>query len=320
MPVTRLVNLPGFSIDQVAQAAGNDPDVLRLENLDTDLPPPKRAVEATKAAIGLDENNSYLPFTGQLPLRELIAEKINRQITAAPNQSQVTNHQSPFTAANIVITCGGTEAMFDALLAMTDPGDEVILTDPTYAGMIYRVQLAGAMPRFVPFFQADGEWRLDLDAFKKAITRNTKVIFLMNPSMPTGAVLNQQEWQTIARLCRDYDLWLLYNAAMERILFDDRQLIHPLALEGMPERTVVVGSASKEFRMIGWRTGWVAAPRSLADDIAKVHIYNAVTPTGIAQAGVAEALKAPQSDFEKCLKTWQERRDMVCEQLKDYDM
>ncbi len=318
MPVNRLNNIPGFSIDKVASAAGNDPDVLRLENLDTDLPPPKRAIEATKAAIGEDEHNSYLPFTGQEKLRELIAQKLNAHLDlgASPHSSSLIPHSS----ANVVITCGGTEAMFDALLAMTDPGDEVILTDPTYAGMIYRVQLAGAMPKLVPFRQIEGQWRLDLDALMRAINRNTKAIFLMNPSMPSGAVLTLQEWHFIAKLCRDYDLQLLYNAAMERILFDNLHVIHPLSLEGMAERTVVIGSFSKEYRMIGWRVGWVAAPRPLADDIARVHIYNCVTPTGISQAGAIEALLSPEEDFQKSLLAWQERRNVVSEQLRDFDM
>jgi aspartate/methionine/tyrosine aminotransferase len=308
MSVRRLANIPGFSIDEVAHAAGNDPEVLRLENLDTDLPPPKQAIEVTKAAIGQDEDNSYLPFIGQHTLRTLVAERLNRQ----------TNCH--YTAENVVVTCGGTEGLFDALLATTDTGDEVILTDPTYAGMIYRVQLTGAVPRFAPFLPIDGGWKLDLESLKKIINRNTKAIFLMNPSMPSGAVLSLQEWQEIARLCRDYDLWLIYNAAMENILFDNRQLIHPATLESMFERTVVVGSVSKEFRMIGWRTGWVAAPHPLIDDVARVHIYNAVTPTGIAQSGAAEALKAPLSDFQKCLQTWEKRRDTVNDQLAAYKM
>lgn len=308
MPVSRLNNIPGFSIDQVANAAGNDPEVLRMENLDTDLLPPEAAIEATKAATGQDEFNSYLPFTGQAPLREAIARRLSQQ----------TNQN--YSAENVVITNGATEAMFDALLALTDPGDEVILTDPTYAGMIYRVRLAGALPKFVPFSKVENEWRLDPEALLRAVNRNSKAVFLMNPAMPSGAVLNLQEWNFLAKICRDYGLWLIYNAAMERILFDNRQVIHPALLDGMHERTVVIGSFSKEYRMIGWRTGWVAAPRPAIDDIARVHIYNAVTPGGIAQAGALEALNEPPSGFQQCLLAWQRRRDVVNEQLKSYAM
>lgn len=303
----RLRDIPGFSIDRVAQEAGHDPDVLRLENLDTDLPPPAAAIEATRRALGRDEDNSYLPFTGQLGLRQAIARRY-RDATGRPCDP-----------ADVVVTCGGTEGLFDALLALTDPGDEVLLTDPTYAGMIYRVRLAGAVPRLVPFRPEAGAWRLDLDALEAAASDRTRALFLMNPSMPTGAVLSREEWEAVARLCRTRDLWLLYNAAMERILFDGRSVVHPAALPGLAERTITVGSVSKEFRMIGWRVGWVVAPPEVAGDVARVHIYNAVTATGIAQKGAQAALEAPADDFERCRAEWERRRDAVRSALASYD-
>ncbi|MGH7549934.1 MAG: pyridoxal phosphate-dependent aminotransferase [Gemmatimonadota bacterium] len=295
----RLKGIPGFSIDRVAEAAGDDPEVLRLENLDTDLPPPSEAIEVTRRAIGRDEDNSYLPFTGQRELREAIAER-HRRATGQPCEP-----------ADVVVTCGGTEGLFDALLALTDPRDEVLLTDPTYAGMIYRVRLAGAVPRLVPFRPQEGAWRLDLDALRSAVTGRTRMLFLMNPSMPSGAVMTPEEWDTVAELCRERNLWLLYNAAMERILFDGRTVIHPASLSGMAGRTVTVGSVSKEFRMIGWRVGWTISPPAVAEEIARVHIYNAVTATGIAQKGARAALAADADDFERCRAEWERRRDAV---------
>ncbi len=308
MSVDRLAGIPGFSIDRVAAAVGNDARVLRLENLDTDLAPPEAAMSATREAIGTDEANSYLPFVGQTALREAVAARINRDAGTS------------FDAGNVVITCGATEGMFDALLALTDPGDEVVLTDPTYAGMIYRARLAGCTTRLVPFVEADGAWWLDLDALRAAVTDRTRVLFLMNPSMPSGAVLNAEEWAAVADLCCERDLWLLYNAAMERILFDGRAVTHPAGLDGMAERTITVGSVSKEYRMIGWRVGWVVGPRPVIDDIARVHIYNAVTPTGIAQPGALAALDEPDADFSRCLAAWERRRDTVTAQLDGYKM
>jgi aspartate/methionine/tyrosine aminotransferase len=305
MSVRRLANIPGFSIDRVAAEAGDDPEVLRLENLDTDLAPPAAAIAATKAAVGRDEDNSYLPFTGKLALRESVAQHVSEQ----------TGHS--YRPGEVVITCGGTEGMFDALLATTDPGDEVILTDPTYAGMIYRVRLAGAVPRLVPFVVSGGEWRLDLAAMRAAVSDRTRVLFIMNPSIPSGAVLNQEEWNAIADICREHSTWLIYNAVMERILFDSRPFIHPASLAGMAERTITIGSVSKEYRMIGWRVGWIVGPSSIMDDMARVHIYNVVTPGGIAQAGALAALQSPYEDFAACVTEWQRRRDVVNEQLRD---
>src|ERR1700681_2269484 len=171
MSVQRLAGIPGFSIDRVAAAAGSDPDVLRLENLDTDLPPPPAAIAATKAVLESDDANSYLPFTGRLDLCQAVARRVSAQ----------TGHA--YGAGQVVITCGGTEGLFDVLLATTDPCDEVVLTSPTYAGMINRVRLAGAVPRLVPFLPSSAGWRLDLEALHAAITPRTRVLFLMNPSM-----------------------------------------------------------------------------------------------------------------------------------------
>ena len=308
MPVRRLTDIPGFSIDRVAAAAGDDPEVLRLENLDTDLPPPSAARAATREALDRADANSYLPFTGREELREAVAQRLARQ----------TGH--PYDPGQVVITCGGTEGMLDALLATTDPGDEVVLTDPTYAGMINRVRLVGAVPRLVPFVRQAGAWRLDLDALAEAVNGRTRALFLMNPSMPSGAVLNREEWAFVVDLCHRRSLRLIYNAAMERILFDGREFLHPAAWPGMAERTLVVGSVSKEFRMIGWRIGWVAGPHPVIDDVARVHLYNVVTPTGIAQAGARAALAEPEADFAACLRTWERRRDTVDEQLRGWPL
>ncbi len=309
MSVNRLKNIPGFSIDQVARAVANDPEVLRMENLDTDLQPPFAAVIATKAVIGEDQDNSYLPFIGRDELRTKVATKINRQI-----------NEDFYDEWHVCITCGATEGMLDTLLATTDPGDEIVLTDPTYAGMIQRVRLVGANPIFVPFYNFMGTWRLDLDVLQASITPKTRALFIMNPSMPSGAVLNEVEWNMIAEICRTNDIFLIYNASMERILFDNKTLIHPATLPGMKERTIIIGSMSKEYRMIGWRVGWVVAPKSIISDIARVHIYNTVTATGISQAGAIAALRSPQDGLENCIVEWQKRRDMVNRQLKGYPM
>ncbi|MCB0662801.1 MAG: pyridoxal phosphate-dependent aminotransferase [Saprospiraceae bacterium] len=299
-------NITGFSIDMVASRAGNDPDVLRLENLDTDLPPPEPAIVATQLAVGRDEDNSYLPFTGKDSLRQTIAKQIN-EVTGAS-----------YAKENIIITNGATEGMLNAVLALLSPGDEVILTDPTYAGMIQRVRLANGVPRMVPFLLKNGEWRLDLETLEAKISARTKALFLMNPSMPTGAVLNFKEWEAIVALCKKHNLWLIYNAAMERILFENQQVIHPVTFPGMEQRTITIGSVSKEYRMIGWRIGWIVAPDSLVEDLTHAHLYNVVTPSGFSQVGAEAALHTPYEDFFFYLKIWEMRRNTVLSELKNF--
>jgi len=206
----------------------------------------------------------------------------------------------------------------DALFALTDPGDEVILTDPSYAGTIMRVRLAGAVPKFVPWLSDSAGWHLDMDALERGVTSATKALVLMSPSMPTGGFINADEWDRIARICRDHSLWLIYIAAMERILFGGLPLLHPAALEGMAERTITIGSVSKEFRMIGWRVGWVVAPGAVINSVVLTHIYNVVTPPGIAQVGAVAALQAVNDGFEDCRVEWERRHKTLVSELSGY--
>jgi aspartate/methionine/tyrosine aminotransferase len=304
MGVRRLEGIPGFNIDRVAAAAGDDPETLRLENLDTDVAPPADAMAATRAAIGTDEANSWLPFTGRDDLKRAVADSLRRRGAPA--------YDGP---REIVITSGEGDAMLDALLCLTDPGDEVVVTDPTYAGMINRVRLAGAVPRLVPLRVTDGEWRLDLDALSSTVTDRTRVVFVNNASFPTGWVASEAEWDAIASVCRERDLWLLYWAGFEGVLYDGRTVHHPAALPGMRDRTVTVGGPTFEQRMIAWRVGWVVAPGDLVNDVSRVHIYNALVPSGFAQIGVRVALGAPDSDLAAANAEWERRRDETMRQL-----
>jgi aspartate/methionine/tyrosine aminotransferase len=193
-----------------------------------------------------------------------------------------------------------------------DPGDEVILTDPTYAGLVNRVRLVGGVPRFVPYLVEGGEWRLDRDALAAAAGPRTRAVLVMSPSMPSGAVLDADEWRAVCDLCRDRDLVLIYDGAMERLLFDDRAFLHPVREPGMAERTLVIGSLSKEFRMIGWRVGWVAGPRALVEHVGWAHVYNTTTPVGIARAAATAVLRGDHGHIQDCVAELQRRRDFIC--------
>jgi aspartate/methionine/tyrosine aminotransferase len=299
----RLAEIPGFGIDEVAEAAGDDPEVLRLENLDTDLPVPAGVVEATRRAVGRDEYNSYLPFDGRHDLKAAVAAHVERRSGLRVDESQIT------------ITGGDGDGLNNALNATTDVGDEVILTDPTYAGMINRVRLVGASPRLVPLHVQDGGWRLDPDRLRSAVTAKTRAVFLMNPAFPHGARLTHEEWRAVADVCIENDLRLIYWALYEGVVFDGAPIIHPLSLPGMAQRTVIVSAVSMEWRMIGWRVGWTIAPPELAHDLALVHIYNAVTPGGIGMAGAVVALQTPPEELERAVAELQRRRDAMLAEL-----
>jgi aspartate/methionine/tyrosine aminotransferase len=309
----RLDRVRGFGIDRVAAAAGGPPraradrPVLRLENLDTDLPLPPEAVAATAESLETPAANSWLPFTGDLDLREAISDF----------SAERTGHRYD-PEREIVITCGGTEGLLDVLLATVNPGDEVVVTDPTYAGIVNRIHLAGGVPKPVPFLAVAGGWRLDREALAAAPTAATTAMLLMSPSMPSGGALDEDDWTLVCDLCRERGLFLIYDAAMERLLFDGRPLIHPLGFEGMAERTLVVGSMSKEHRMIGWRVGWVAGPVESIADVGWAHVYNTTTPVGVARAAATAVLRGDQGHVSECVAELELRRDVILEGLPQW--
>ena len=299
--------MTGIGVDRMgdlADAAGGA-DVLRLENLDTDVPPHPAALEATRRALDDDASNSYLPFVGQTRLRRAVAAHVAR-LSGAPCDGE----------RNVLISAGGLSGILNVLLALVDTGDEVILTDPTYVGLINRVRLAGGVPRFVPFVQDRSGWALDRDALRRAVTPKTRAFLLMSPSMPSGGVLTREDWEEVARIVRERGLWLIHDTAMQRILFDGRGVVDPAGLPGMAERTITVGSASKELRLIGWRVGWIVAPEPLVPDLALVSMGNVVVPVGIAQTAAAVALEAGDDDVARATATWQARRDLILRELE----
>ncbi len=306
MTVSRLRDVPGIGVDRVGDEADRaaDPSILRLENLDTDLRPPSEALEATRRAIEDDSANSYLPFLGHDALRQAAAAHVSR-LSGVPYDWK----------RNCIVTAGGLSGILTTLLALLEPGDCVALTDPTYVGLLNRVRLAGGVPVFAALVPGRDGWALDHKRLLALQAARPRVVLAMSPSMPSGAVLTAKDWTAIAELCRSTDAWLLYDAAMERILYDHRPYLHPASSPGMAERTITVGSLSKEYRMIGWRVGWIVGPPAPLADIALACISNVVCPVGIAQAAAIAALAAPEQDLASAVAEWQRRRDVVLSEL-----
>jgi len=306
MRVERLKHVVGIGVDTTALLADAAPaDVLRLENLDTDLRPPEVALAVARQAVDSDEANSYLPFFGADELRQAVTEHVS-----------ATSGVRYDWRSECIITAGGCNGFLNTVLALLNPGDEVIMTDPIYVGLINRVHLAGGVPVFVPLIPENGRWRLDLDLLRRAVTPRTRALLMMSPSMPSGAVLNREEWEAIAEVCRTANAWLIYNASMERILFNGAAPLHPASLEGMASRTITVGTISKEQRMIGWRVGWVIGPAEVMRDISLVTISNVVCQVGIAQRAAAAALRDGNDSLRSAVAEWQARRDCVRRELK----
>ena len=309
MSVSRLQHITKIGVEQMGDLADSlaDPDVLRLENLDTNILPPASAVSFTRNAVGDDDANSYLPFLGLDSTRKAATSLVSRQ----------SGKQYDWKTES-VISAGGLSGILNVLFAVLEPGDEVLMTDPTYVGLINRVRLAGGVPRFVPLLPTPDGWQLDRDALHNLDTGAVKAMLLMSPSMPSGAVFDRADWQALVNFCQAADCWLVNDSAMERILFDGREVIHPASFPGMRDKVVTVGSASKEYRMIGWRVGWVVGPAKIIADVARVSITNVVCQTGIAMGAVAVAIDDGNDGVSESANELQARRDVILAELNDF--
>ena len=308
-PSSRLQHITKIGVEEIGDLADSlsDPDVLRMENLDTNILPPESAITVTRKAIVDDDANSYLPFFGLDSLRKAATGLVERQSGMKYDWKTES-----------LICAGGLSGILNVLLSSLEPGDEVLMTNPTYVGLINRVRLAGGVPRYVPLLPTREGWRLDREELATIEHGPVRALLMMSPSMPTGAVFDQQDWEALADFARKADCLLINDSAMERILFDGLEVIHPASLEGMRDRVVTVGSASKEYRMIGWRVGWVVGPAEFVADVARVSISNVVCQTGIAMEAVATAIEDQEDGVLDSTRRLQARRDLLLEELSEF--
>lgn len=240
-----------------------------------DMDEPPALVEAAQRAL-VGHSNQYPPMRGLPELREAVAAYYARE------------QGLTLTADNVVVTSGATEALAASLLALVQPGDEVILVQPLYDAYLPLVQWAGGTAKLISL--EPPHWTLPLDKLASAIGPNTRGIVLNTPNNPTGTMLTRAELEGVGELAEAHDLWLVCDEVWEGMVFDGTQHLSPLALPTLAERTVKISSAGKIFSMTGWKVGWaVAAPR-LAATVAARHQFLTFTTATPLQWAVSEAL------------------------------
>jgi len=286
----------------MAELADARPGSYRLENADSNWPPPAAAVKATRDAVGMDRFNSYLPLHGLPELRKAIAGRY---------QADLGLRYDP--DGEVVVTAATGEAMLDVLLSYVNEGDRVLMTNPTYNGMAQRVRLAGGVQVFTNQVEAKG-WHVDESDFRKA-ARGCRVIFYGSPSMPTGVVFDTKETKLIGEVAIENDALVIFNGAVDKLVFDGKQVVNPATLPGMRDRTIICGSVTKNYNMIGWRIGWAVGPRALMKPVHDVHIFNGIMASGFAEAGATAALAGDQGYIDQTVKAFQRRRDVLAAEL-----
>jgi L-glutamine---4-(methylsulfanyl)-2-oxobutanoate aminotransferase len=258
--------------------------------------------EAAARAIH-DDINQYAITWGAQRLREAIARSYAGWYGLAADPER-----------EITVTCGATEGMVSTLLALVDPGDEVIVFEPFYENYGPDTILADARPVYVPL--APGQ-PLDLDRLAAAFSPKTRAIIVNTPSNPSGRVLARSELEAIAALCIRHDALAVTDEIYEHIRFDGAHI--PIAtLPGMRERTVTISGASKTFSVTGWRIGWIVAPAELTDAIRKVHDFLTVGAPAPLQEAVAAALDGlPPLFYEGLTAMYRGKRDLLHSALED---
>ena len=267
-----------------------------------DFPAPAALKQAAAQAIA-DDINQYAITWGAKPLRDSIAAKYLRTYAMDFDPER-----------EITVCCGATEGMIASLLAVLDPGDEVVLFEPFYENYGPDTQLCGAEARYVTLREPD--WSFDPDELRRAFTPRTKAIVLNSPNNPTGKVFTRAELESIAALCQEFDALAITDEIYEHILYDGVVHIPIASLAGMRERSILVNSMSKTYSVTGWRVGWVLAPPDLTDSIRKVHDFLTVGAAApLQQAGVV-ALGLDDGYYQALSAEYARRRDHLLTSLE----
>ncbi|WP_022926097.1 pyridoxal phosphate-dependent aminotransferase [Serinicoccus marinus] len=271
---------------------------------DTDGPSQMREIAAQGLRDGL---NQYAPARGLPDLRQAVAE-----------------HQDHWygipldPATQVLVTVGATEAIAASLIALVEPGEEVLLVEPSYDSYGAAVAMAGGVRRTVQLSFPDLE--LDLDAMRGAVTGRTRALVLNTPHNPTGKVFSREELEGIAAIAQEHDLLVVADEVYEHLVFDGRRHTPIATLPGMFERTLTISSVGKTFSLTGWKTGWVSGPAHLVDAVAAVKQFLTFVGVTHVQPAVAHGLRMPDDFFTGFAARLQAKRDLLAAALAEVDV
>jgi aminotransferase len=293
----RVRDVPPSGIRKFFDVLNSMPDVISLGVGDPDFDTPAVVVQAGVDALRAGRTH-YTSNYGTLELRGAISKQLDHLYGVKYDPE-----------SEIVVTVGASEALAIALAAIVDPGDEVVLAEPSYVAYVPSIVFNGGTPVYVPTRPEDG-WQLDPDAVEAAITPRTKALFFGFPSNPTGAVLEPDTIRALAEIAERHDLLVVSDEIYDRLVCGGHRHEAFSALPGMRDRTILLGGFSKSYAMTGWRVGYACAPNDLLEGMVKVHQYAIMSAPTMAQDAAVVALTEAEADARHMHDEYDRRRRM----------
>jgi len=285
--------------DKAKQLAAEGHSVIGLAGGEPDFNTPAHIVEAAIQAIRAGETRYAAPSKGITPLLEAIAAKMERD-----------NHVRVNPMSDVIVTPGGKLALFLALKAMLDPGDEVLIPAPYWVSYPSITQMVGGVPVTVET-SSDDNYRLRLEHLREHITPRSKALIVNSPCNPTGHMLSSEEIEAIATLALEEDLYIISDEIYEKLNFDGRPAVSLASIPDIADRVIIINGMSKAYAMTGWRLGWLAGPTELIGVAGKFNSQTATSAATFTQLAAVAALNGPQDCVERMRQSYQERRDFI---------
>ena len=300
----RVRAVPPSGIRKFFDVIATMPDVISLGVGEPDFTTPPQIIEEGVRSLRAGRTH-YTSNYGTLELRRALASHLERLYGVAYNPE-----------SEICVTVGASEAVAATMAALVDPGDEVILHEPCYVAYLPSIIFNGGKPVLVSTTAASG-FALEPEQVEAAITPGTKVLFLGYPCNPTGAVLDEAKLRALAEIAQRHDLLVVSDEIYDRLVYGGHRHVPIASLDGMRERTVLIGGFSKAYAMTGWRVGYVCAPKELLEGIVKVHQYEIMSAPTTAQDAALVALTGAEHDVQRMTAEYDRRRRMFVAGLNE---
>ena len=302
----RVMQIKKSAIHEMTSLSKDIDDVAFLSWAKPTSDTPEHIKEGAISAIRDGLVGGYSASSGLLELREEIVKKLKKYNNIDANPSQ------------IIVTVGAVEGLTAAVLAVIDPGDEVIFPSPTYSTHIQEVILASGKPVIVPLIEEEG-FIWDIDAVRAAITPKTKAIMYCSPNNPTGTVFSEKQLRELANIALENNLMIITDEAYEYFIYDDNEHFCMASIPEMKKNVISVFTFTKNYAMTGWRIGYLHAHEDIIPQITKAHIPLAICAPVVSQYAALAALKGPQDCIEEFRSHYQKTRNLMCERLDKLD-